>query len=634
MTPKTRKPMTAASGGRLRQRLPETPILFSDADLAAEYGGTHVAIGHVPFRYNAFLPDNSDPYPAWSQTAVSLFRAFPPPALQPWMPADIVRAYRGHLDVQYAALRRHGLRAIVNGHEPMWLPEAVFEAHPRWRGGQCELGRIAAKPYFTPSIDDPEVRDLYRWSAREWCRTYPETDGFNFWTNDCGAGIPWSVYAYPGPNGPMKYRMRDPGERVAGWLEALRAGAAEAGCDLRIHVHSFSFPPADTAAIRARLGERLYLNNANGKGEPLTGGAASCAGDNAASPVAGLCHPLAFVKSLAALGAAGDRRMRSIGCAPDTCDTARLLLDAYLEEPAGSGIAWQARIIERAAADLAGAENAAALAGVWEKVELACHAVRQIRQRGLGLVIPFGLTTARWLVRPLVPQPLRLTDEETAHYRPYLFSAGTPEQDANLCYILGKPVLRGDGVVWMTRWCLHEAIGTLTAARGRVAALIPSAPVANREALTRYEARLGVFACLLECARCAILYQHAVGIADQPRFGANPLDFDDNIQFDQRALEMRKIARADLDNTMELIDLLQAHPRGALIEQSETPDTESVFTFGPDLVGGLRRKMAVTLAHWHDYERLYPTSKVDEFEPRDPAPCACSLDQAAIRAVP
>ena len=30
----------------------------------------------------------------------------------------------------------------------------------------------------------------------------------------------------------------------------------------------------------------------------------------------------------------------------------------------------------------------------------------------------------------------------------------------------------------------------------------------------------------------------------------------------------------------------------------------------------LRRKMEVTLDHWHDYERLYPTSKVDEFEPR------------------
>lgn len=615
------KPKTPPTGEQMRQRLPETPILFNDVDLAAEFGGTHVTVGHVPFRYNDFLPDNSDPYPAWSQTAVSLFRVFPPPALQPWIPADIVHAYRTHLDAQYAALRRHGLRAIANGHEPMWLPEAVFEAHPRWRGGQCELGRIAAKPYFTPSIDDPEVRELYRWSMREWCRTYPETDGFSFWTNDCGAGIPWSVYAYPGPNGPMKYRMRDPGERIAGWLEAMRAGAGDAGCDLRIHVHSFSFPPADTAAIRAKLGERLYLNNTNGKGEPLNGGGASCDGDKVANPVAGLCHPLAFIKSLAALPTAENRRMRSITCGDHTRDMAHLILDAFLAEPAATGVAWQARIVERVATKLAGAEQTTALVDVWEKVELACHAVRQIRQRGLGLVIPFGLTTARWLVRPLVPQPLLLTDEETAHYRDYLFSTGTPEQDASLCYILGKPVLRGDGVVWMTRWCLHEAINTLTAARGRLAALIPAAPAESRQALALYEARLGVFACLLECARCAILFQHAVSIADQPRFGANPLDFDDNMQFDQRALEMRKLARADLDNTMELIDLLQAHPQGALIEQSETPQNESVFTFGPNLIEGLRKKMAVTLSHWHDYERLYPTAKVDEFEPRDPQSC-------------
>jgi hypothetical protein len=112
------------------------------------------------------------------------------------------------------------------------------------------------------------------------------------------------------------------------------------------------------------------------------------------------------------------------------------------------------------------------------------------------------------------------------------------------------------------------------------------------------------------------MYQHAVNIAEHPRFGANPLDFDDNILYDQRALELRKIARADLDNTQELIELLEANPKTPLIHQAKTAAEETVFTFGPNLVRDLRRKMEVTLDHWHDYERLYPTSKVDEFEPR------------------
>lgn len=66
-------------------------------------------------------------------------------------------------------------------------------------------------------------------------------------------------------------------------------------------------------------------------------------------------------------------------------------------------------------------------------------------------------------------------------------------------------------------------------------------------------------------------------IAAQPRFGANPLDFDDNIQFDQRSLEFRKIARADMDNTVELTDILEAHSHRALICKAETPETESVL---------------------------------------------------------
>lgn len=604
-------------GDRVSQGLANTSVVFSDVALAAEFGGTHVAVSGTPFRYDAFLPDNTDPYPAWSQNAISLFRVFPPPALQPWIPADTVRDNRAHLDAQFAELRRHGLRAVVSGHEPLWLPEGVYRAHPRWRGGQCELGRIAAKPYFTPSIDEPEVLDLYRWAAREWCRAYPETDIFNFWSNDCGAGIPWSVYAYPGPNGPLKYRRRDPGERVAGWLEAIRAGAAEADCDVRVHIHSFSFPPTDTAAIRARLGARLYLNNFNGAGEPLGGASAACAADQAASPVAGLCHPLAFVKGLEAVFNAGAGGPRSIGYGADTRDVARLILQTYLEEP-GKGVAHRAKIAEHAAGRLAGADRAGDLIEIWEQVEQACHAVRQIRQRGLGLAIVFALTTARWLIRPLVPQPLLLTDEETAHYRHQLLSVGTPEQNANLCYVLGKPVFHGDGVVWMTRWCLQEAIDALKSARSRLAAILGALPDgANRQMLVLYEARLGAFACLLENARLTVLYQHAVSIADQPRFGVNPLDFDDNILYDQRTLEMRKLARADLDNTMELIDLLEAHPRGALICQAATPELENVFTFGPDLAGALRRKMEITLNHWHDYERLYPTSKVHEFEPRE-----------------
>lgn len=596
-----------------------TPVVFNTPELAVAYGGTHVSVGALPWRYNAFLPDNRDPYPNWSQGAFSLFRVFPPPALRPFIPADIVRTNRAFLDKQVAGIRRHGLRLCVHGHEPNWLPEAVFRAHPRWRGSQVELGRIAAKPYFVPSIDEPEVLDLYRWSVRELCRVYPECDFISFWTNDCGSGIPWSVYGYPGMNGPLKHRRRDPGERVCNWMAAMQAGATDAGATVAINVHSFSFPPGDAAAIRARLGRQFYLNGANGEGQSLIGASASLAADAAVMPVIGLYNPLSFVRGLQEVfRQAGRPGLRTISIEDTPAHVGQQLLQAFLAAP-GAGLAQAARLVEDLAVALAGPAHAEAVTAAWEAVAQACHCVRQVRQRGLGLAVPFGLTNSRWLIRPLVPQPLALTAAEEAHYRKFLFSTGTREQDADLCYVLGKPVFRGDGVMWMTRWCLQEAVDHLRAAQARLTGVVAAVKTEPAHAeLAAYGARVGAYACALENARLTIMYQHALNIADQPRFGSNPLDFDDNILYDQRALEMRKIARADLDNTQELIELLEANRGVPLFNQGKTDAEETVFIFGPKLIRQLRRKMEVMLDHWHDYERLYPTSKVHEYEPREP----------------
>ena len=36
------------------------------------------------------------------------------------------------------------------------------------------------------------------------------------------------------------------------------------------------------------------------------------------------------------------------------------------------------------------------------------------------------------------------------------------------------------------------------------------------------------------------------------------------------------------------------------------PAEEDTFTFGPDLVDQLRRKIRTTMEHWLDFDRLYP----------------------------
>jgi hypothetical protein len=51
------------------------------------------------------------------------------------------------------------------------------------------------------------------------------------------------------------------------------------------------------------------------------------------------------------------------------------------------------------------------------------------------------------------------------------------------------------------------------------------------------------------------------------------------------------------------------------LDHARTPEEESVFLLGPNLVGDLTTKHRIMMAHWQDYERLYPATKVYDFEP-------------------
>jgi len=96
-----------------------------------------------------------------------------------------------------AILKELGMKAAFFGKEPAWLPEAVYQAHPEWRGPRCEHPRRARNTYYAPCIDQPEVLAMYRKAVAELCRQAP-IETFSLLTNDSGGGICWSVSLYPG----------------------------------------------------------------------------------------------------------------------------------------------------------------------------------------------------------------------------------------------------------------------------------------------------------------------------------------------------------------------------------------------------------------------------------------------------
>ena len=332
----------------------------------------------------------------------------------------------------------------------------------------------------------------------------------------------------------------------------------------------------------------------------------------------GLGDPVSFAGGLQGVysNPKGDQERVSIGVSEQDLPLARVLMEGCLESP-GTGLLNRTENLLKAAERFCGApECAEQLVGVWETIRNANHSIAQIRQKGFGLVVPFCGVSMRWLTRPLVPEPDKLTAEETAHYRDFVFTTGTEEQNQSFGYVLGKAVFRGESVAWMSRWCLHSAIGALKGAQASLRSMADK--IGDEEGARRVSllaARVGAYACLAANIKNTIMYQYALDIRDQPQYGPNQMDYDDNIIYDQRALNLRKIAREELDNIAELVEIIESHPDEEVLAAASCPEEENVFRLGPDPVADLKKKIAIMMDHWQDYERLYPATKVIDFDP-------------------
>lgn len=588
--------------------------------LAVKFGATHMHVGDIPYLHGQWvLEDNVDPYASWCNSAPAIFRVCPPKEIQEWVPTSEAERCRSLLRAQLDIMKPYGLKGTCYMPEPMWLPEGVYRAHPRWRGTQCELGRIALRPYFAPNIDEPEVLDLYRRAMQEYSTLFPEIDEFDFLANDSGSGVNWTSNIYPGLNGPVSTRLRDGGERIANWLKALKEGAAEGGADVRFSIHSAGFSPELKASTIAKLEPGLFMHGANSHDEQkrVAGSSMPSGLWSTFYPALNLGSPSSFVAGLQSVysNPKDDSGRASIGMGATDMPLAEILLEEVIANP-GRGILNRTEILLKSAEQMCGSDDLAeGLVQVWDKVDKAVHTIGQIRQKGFGLVLPFCGVSMRWITRPLVPEPEKLTPEETACYREFLFSPGDAKDDPSFGYVLGKGVFRGESVMWMARWCLQEAISTLKGTSVSLRSVIDGVSDKQKVASLRtYAARVAALGCLATNARNTIMYQYVLDTIGQPMFGPNAMDYDDNMILDHRSLGMRKIAREELDNTAALIDLIESNDE-KVIEHANMPEEESVFMLGPDPVADLRRKMDIMLDHWQDYELLYPTCKVWDFEP-------------------
>jgi hypothetical protein len=198
----------------------------------------------------------------------------------------------------------------------------------------------------------------------------------------------------------------------------------------------------------------------------------------------------------------------------------------------------------------------------------------------------------------LVPFPLALKPEEKDYYRKFQFQARSEEDAANMMDCQGTMLITGRNGTWLASNLFDTAIRHLQSASqsaGQAAERAKDKPA--RDEMKALELRLRALTCVVRNAMLTARYQVFLDRAK----ARNTELADQMIGPKGTPEEAVRTIEADIENTKELIKLLESSPV-PLLDMASTPQEEDVFTFGPDLVQQLRRKIEITSNHLREHQ--------------------------------
>jgi len=550
-----------------------------------------------------------DPYPSWYNHKLGLLKVLPPERLAPHVTdewAAWADEVTGMLDRRCEILREHGLRAVYTTNEPQVLPERVFEAQPQWRGPRVDQPNRSRKPHFAPCVSHPAVLELYREAVAALLERYPEIEMFQFVTTDAGSGFCWAESLYPGENGNARCRDRSMVDRVTGFFDALDDGAERAGTAVEYTLDEI--PPQEWMLPTFEHDERMAteldagqaLNNLEGP-DPTpfqtTAGISNWEG-SMLYPVRGIPQPVECVRSLQSAADSEAPRL-TFGVSPGVAD---LHLEIYerLTDAEPDDRVEAFGVLKSLAADRVGEDHAGTLLELWFAIDEATTEAKTVPGHAPTMV---GGVHQRWLTRPFVPFPLELDPETRRYYREYLFQAGSERRAENLVDCQAMRPFEG----WAARLLLTFVFDRVDSAveRARTLASELAAELDGEQAATYegLERRLSVLSCLLTNSRNAIDYQ---AIRDQVRErGVEPDPTP--VLGTQSSWErdfMLDRARSEIDNTLELIDLLEGSDE-RILQCADSEAGEDIRLLGPNVTEELARKVEIMHDRWDDYRRLF-----------------------------
>ena len=564
-----------------------------------------VEVNIAALAQKAALPvsEVDSPWHAYTSFNPTLEHFVPSEKLAPFFDADAVAANRALLTAKAAILRDLGLGAAFWNYLPNYLPEAVYAAYPHWRGPRTDHPRRSTRPAFAPCVDQPEVLEQVREMTARLVGLVPEVGTFYFKTNDAGPGLCWSYWQYAGPNGPASCRGVGMGPRVQRLIEAVQAGAADAGGGLAVHFGG-NFSEAELDDIAAHLPPRSSVRGRGVGPTSLRNRADTC------YPVTGIFDPVDLLRPLSTashempettildLRCSYDRGMEDPG-------TAEAMID-LLGRVAGSKPTGRRTMLDLlcvACVEWVGPADADRLLDTF--VEL--HEAFTYKEAALPkLSVIYGGVSMRYLTRPLLFDGAALWYGDGDGFLPHVFNVSRHAAAADFLDQHGAQLRPVDGLAVSAGDREDPRLWTADALAGRFERLAQrfdafgDAPLDG--ALRRTATGLRLYACMLRT--CAAFY--AVGVlirrhaADERRPPADPWRGDADL------IAFNEIMRDELDNTHRLIVLLEAGGLGQ-VQRAHGPVPEDTFVLGADLIDRLRTKCRLMVEHWCDAEASLAT---------------------------
>lgn len=558
------------------------------------FGRVDICINSPALKSDFELPPGSCDWHEYASYNRSVAAFFPDEILTPFIPEEFVIKNRQLLLYKAGILRELGLTAYFRSNEPRFLPESFFEAYPRFRGPRVDHPRRSVKKEFAPCFHQSGTVSMYSNMLDQLFNYVPEIHTFYFSMNDAGSGFCWNDWLYSGPNGPAECKNINKSESILTMLKTYSERAKKAGHDVDIFFKGM-FTDEEVADLQSKLPANCFLENRNTL-------PAKHISTMRAYPVRGILNPVEIIKELTRDPNMGNERYFINFCSSYSRGRERLetiekvvdIVENHLKNPITEQEADIMKSLRNLCRKWAGDDYAGHL---FDALVYFDEILNEKNPSLTGLSTLYWGVSARQITRPLVFAPQNLRPEEENYFLPHVFNISREEARIDYMDIHGG-----------NRELPRNAVDNLVKGLGQVYSSIEKIRNAPEQTFLNDLAKsIRLYSCILKT--CGNFNDAQIIRNRNMELLAGPVHRPDKIPTwtgDQDLLEFNEIMRNELDNTQDMIDLLENGGMD-LICHASPPFQEDTFILSPGLIDQLKQKRKIMLAHWTDIEGYLTT---------------------------